>query len=135
MKFLVPMSVTVALLTSSAALAQSSPPATPPATPPAVTVPKSTMPGDTARTMTEDEAKAWINKSVYTSDNKDVGTIAAIQRDVGGKVTEVHADVGGFLGLGAQRVLLTPAQVRFAGDRVVADMTADQIKNLPKVDK
>ena len=31
--------------------------------------------------------------------------------------------------------MLTPAQVRFAGDRVVLDMTAEQVKDLPKVAK
>lgn len=135
MKLPVPMTVTVALLTSSAAFAQSSPPAAPPATPPAVTAPKAAMPGEPARTMTEEQAKAWINKAVYTSDDKNVGTVAAIQRDVSGKVTEIHADVGGFLGLGAQRVLLSPTQVRFSSDRIVANMTADQVKNLPKIEK
>lgn len=135
MKFLVPMSVTVALLASSAAFAQSSPPAVTPATPPSATAPKAAMPGEPARTMTEEQAKAWINKSVYTRDDKNVGTIAAILRDVSGKVTEIHADVGGFLGLGAQRVLLTPMQVRFTDDRVIADLTADQVKSLPKVEK
>jgi hypothetical protein len=85
--------------------------------------------------MTEQQAKVWINKHVYSSDDKDVGTIAAIQRDTSGKVTGIHADVGGFLGLGAHRVLLTPAQVRFDSDRVVLDLTADQVKSLPKVSK
>jgi ribosomal 30S subunit maturation factor RimM len=85
--------------------------------------------------MTEQQAKEWINKSVYSSDDKNVGTVTGIQRDANGRVTEIHADVGGFLGLGAQRVMLTPAQVRFDGDRVLLNMTSEQVKSLPKIAK
>ena len=77
MKFLVPIAVSATLLTSSAALAQTAPPATP-ATPPAATVPpKSALPANSAQTMTEQQAKAWISKSVYSSDDKNVTPMSA----------------------------------------------------------
>lgn len=137
MKILVPVTFTAALLASSAAFAQTSPSTdrpTPVVPPAATTVPQAT-PAEPATTMTEQQAKAWINKSVYSSDDKNVGSVAAIQRDSNGKLTEVHADMGGFLGLGSHRVMLTPAQVRFAGDRVVLDLTSEQVKDLPKIAK
>ncbi len=137
MNILVPVTFTAALLASSAAFAQTSPSTDrpTPVVPPAATVPQATAPAEPATTMTEQQAKAWINKSVYSSDDKNVGSVAAIQRDSNGKLTEVHADMGGFLGLGSHRVMLTPAQVRFAGDRVVLDLTSEQVKDLPKIAK
>jgi hypothetical protein len=86
-------------------------------------------------TMTDAETKTWIDKAVYSSDNKNVGDIAAIQRDPSGKVTSIQADVGGFLGLGATRVKIMPSQFKLSGDRVVLDLTAEQVKQLPKIEK
>ncbi|MDX2155256.1 MAG: PRC-barrel domain-containing protein [Hyphomicrobiaceae bacterium] len=148
MKIFIPV-VTAALLASTAALAQTtapspttpSPSPTAPAerapTPPSSsTAPSSTTPSASASaTMTEDQAKAWIDKAVYSSDNKNIGDVAAIKRDPSGKVTELHADVGGFLGIGTSRVRLMPSEFRMEGDRVVVTLTADQVKTLPKVDK
>ena len=47
----------------------------------------------------------------------------------------MHADIGGFLGLGQTRVKLAPAQFKLQGDRVVLDLTAAQANDLPKVQK
>jgi hypothetical protein len=84
--------------------------------------------------MTEAEAKQWVDKAVYSSDGSNVGSIAAIQRDASGKITEMHADIGGFLGIGATRVRLQPSQFKLSGDRVVLNVTSEQAKQLPKVD-
>jgi hypothetical protein len=85
--------------------------------------------------MTDAEAKTWIDKAVYSSDDKNVGDVAAIQRDPSGKVTSIQADVGGFLGLGSTRVKIMPSQFKLSGDRIVLDLTSDQVKQLPKVDQ
>lgn len=85
--------------------------------------------------LSDAEAKAWVNKVVYSSDNKNLGEVAEFVRDAGGKVTEMHADIGGFLGLGEQRVKLMPSEFTLAGDKVVLSVTADQAKALPKLTK
>ena len=85
--------------------------------------------------LTEQEAKSWIDKPVYSSDGKKVGEVAAFQRSGDNSVTEMHADIGGFLGIGETRVRLTPAQFKLQGDRVLLDMTAAQAKDLPTVQK
>src|SRR3990172_9603417 len=69
--------------------------------------------------LTEQEALTWINKPVYSSDEKDIGEVAAFQRDADNKVIGMHADIGGFLGLGETRVNITPEQFKLQGDRVV----------------
>jgi len=90
----------------------------------------------TAQTaITEQEAKAWVGKHVYSSDGKKLGEVAAILRTADNKITELHADIGGFLGMGEHRIRLAPAQFSLHGDRVVLDLTAAQAKELPKVAK
>jgi hypothetical protein len=85
--------------------------------------------------LTDLEAKSWIDKAVYSSDGKELGEVAAFARDSSGKVTEMHADVGGFLGLGETRVRVMPAQMKLMSDRVVLSVTSDQAKTLPKIPK
>lgn len=85
--------------------------------------------------LTQEQANSWLNKLVYSSDAKKLGEVAAIQRDTAGKVTELHADIGGFLGLGETRVRVLPAQFRLVNDRVVLELTAEQAKALPHITK
>lgn len=155
--------VSAAILTlglSTAALAQTTTPAPstqPGAAPsdtmkPGTTTDKSATPGaaatpapsTTAQTpsstadsvmLTDSEAQAWIDKPVYTSDNKNVGEVAGFQRDSSGKVVEMHAAIGGFLGIGETRVKITPAQFELAGDRIKLSLTSEQVKSLPKMEK
>ena len=85
--------------------------------------------------LTEEQAKVWIDKPVYTSDGNNIGAVAAIARGTDDTVTEMHADIGGFLGIGKTRVRLTPAQFTLQSDRVVLSVTAEQAKTLPTVEK
>ncbi len=86
--------------------------------------------------LTEQEARAWADKPVYSSDGKKLGEVAAFLRTADNKVTELHADIGGFLGMGEHRECrLAPAQFSLHSDRVVLDLTAAQAKELPKIQK
>jgi hypothetical protein len=80
------------------------------------------------------QAKGWIDKVVYDSDGKKFGEVAAFARDGSGKVTEMHADIGGFLGMGQTRVRVMPSQFKLTDDRAVLSITAEQAKALPKVE-
>jgi len=82
-----------------------------------------------------EEAKTWIGKPVYSSDGKNIGHVSAFLRGTDNKVTEMQADIGGFLGLGETHVKLAPTQFKMQADRVVLDLTAAQTKDLPKVQK
>ncbi len=83
--------------------------------------------------LTSQEAQAWVGKPVYSSDGKKLGEIAAFQRTADNKVIEMHADIGGFLGIGEHRIRLMPGQFNLHSDRVVLDLTAAQAKELPKI--
>ena len=85
-------------------------------------------------TLTEVQAKRWIDKPVYSSDNKQIGEVVAFKRGADNVVTEMHADIGGMLGMGESRVKLMPTQFKLQGDRVVLNLTQEQAKTLPKVE-
>jgi PRC-barrel domain len=92
-------------------------------------------PSATRMMLTTPEAAAWVDKPVYSSDGKKIGEVAAFQRSPDNTVTEMHADIGGFLGMGETRVKLVPTQFKLQGDRVVLDVTAAQAKDLPIIKK
>ena len=83
--------------------------------------------------LTETEAKAWIGKPVYSNDQKKIGEVIGFQRDKDNNVSELHAGIGGFLGMGETQVVVTPAQMKLEADRVVVDIPSNQAKDLPKV--
>ncbi|MEZ5853964.1 MAG: PRC-barrel domain-containing protein [Hyphomicrobiaceae bacterium] len=139
MKKLVIMTLAAALSQTVAANAQTQTAPAPRTTvqpaAPSATAPATAMREGKNLTLSESEAKAWINKVVYSSDNKNLGEVAAFARDSSGKVTEMHADIGGFLGIGETRVRIKPDQFSLVGDKVVLNMTADQAKSLPRLPK
>jgi uncharacterized protein YidB (DUF937 family) len=85
--------------------------------------------------LTEQAAKTWVDRPVYSSDGQKLGEVAAFLRTADNKVTELQADIGGFLGIGEHRIRLAPAQFSLHSDRVVLDLTAAQAKELPKIQK
>jgi hypothetical protein len=150
MKKLIPATAVAALFAATGAFAQTTPtpaPSTPPAvndtkpmetTPATPSVRPSTSPVSPVQTgpsLTEAEAKELIDANVISSDNKTVGEVAAIQRDSTGKVTELHADIGGFLGIGETRVRVMPSQFTVSDKQVRLSLTAEQVNALPKMEK
>lgn len=102
---------------------------------PAPTAPAITAPSANSVMLTADEAKNWVGKPVYSSDDKKIGEVVAFARSTDNSVTEMHAGIGGFLGLGETNVRVMPAQFKLAGDRVMLNMTSEQSRPLPKVTK
>lgn len=102
-------------------------------TPGVTTAPMPAQPAAASILLTEQEGKSWIDKPIYSSDGKKIGEVVAFQRDAGNKVLGMHAKIGGFLGLLQTRVNVTPAQFKLQTDRVLLDLTAEQAKDLPKV--
>ena len=116
------------LVGAGLAQAQTTPPTKPQSPPPAAMKP------DAAKiTLTEEQAETWIGKPVVSSDGKELGEVAAFKRSADNAVLEMHADIGGLLGIGEARVSLTPAQFKLQNDRVVLNVTEAQAKALPKI--
>ena len=76
-----------------------------------------------------------LKRQFYSSDGKKLGEVAAILRTADNKITELRADLGGFLGIGQHQIALPAARFALHNDRVVLDLTAAQAKELPKVAK
>ena len=129
------------LLGATAAMAQTTSPASPPASKPD-TAEKMVPPAASTTTvtkeglvLTEAQANAWIKKAVFSSDGKNVGEVTSLKRDASGKVAELQAGIGGFLGMGETQVRLMPAQFKLENDRVVLSLTTEQVKALPPIAK
>ena len=125
------------LLSSTVAIAQTASPGTKPDA-----VEKTAPPAASTTTvtkedvvLTEAQANAWIKKAVYSSDGKNVGEVTALKRDASGKVSELQAGIGGFIGIGETQVRVMPAQFKLQNDRVVLSLTAEQVKALPAIVK
>lgn len=88
----------------------------------------------TALSLSEQEAKTWIDKPVYSSDGKNLGEVVDFQRDSEKKVIGMRADIGGFFGFGQTRVNLKSTQFKLQTDRIILDLTAAQAKELPKAE-
>ncbi len=101
----------------------------------AAQMPASAEQQSTGISLTEQEALTWIDKPVFSSDGKQIGKVAAFERDPDNKVTGMHADIGGFLGFGESRVNITPTQFKLQSDRVVLSLTTAEANDLPKVQK
>jgi hypothetical protein len=142
------------LMFSTSAVAQETPqqPATPPAAteptpalpepatpaPPAVQQAPAEIPAPTAEAtqapvLTDEQASELKNKVVWSSDEKNVGKVAYIVRDSDGRIKELHADIGGFLGFGETRVRVSPDEFRMMDDRIVLTRTQAQVETLPQV--
>ena len=83
--------------------------------------------------LSEAQANAWIKKAVFSSDGKKVGEVTALKCDATGKVAELQAGIGGFLGMGETQVRVMPSQFKLENDRVVLSLTAEEVKALPKI--
>jgi hypothetical protein len=148
--------IVASLMLSTAAIAQDAPPApaAPTTTPPAATetapapstapaeIPASPAPSELPSTsadnsaapvLSDEQAAALKNKVVWSSDQKNIGEVAEVVRDSSGRVTEMQADIGGFLGFGETRVRVSPDEFKIVNDRVELTRTEDQAANLPKV--
>lgn len=126
--FMYPVAAAALLLGGGIASAQTT------TTPKSTTETPAATTGTTKMTLTETQAKSWVDKPVYSSDNKQIGEVVAFKRGADNVVTEMHADIGGMLGMGESRVKLMPAQFKLQGDRVVLNLTQEQAKTLPKVE-
>ena len=85
--------------------------------------------------LNDQEAKAWVGKPIYSSDDKKLGEVLSFQRSSDGQVTQLEGGMGGFLGMGETHVRVMPNEFALKGDRVVLTIPSAQAKDLPKITK
>jgi hypothetical protein len=79
------------------------------------------------------DAKKLIGRNVKNPANDTVGEIESVYINADGKVDSVIVGVGGFLGVGERlvRVAWKDLQISDNGEKVVVNMTKDQLKAMP----
>jgi sporulation protein YlmC with PRC-barrel domain len=84
--------------------------------------------------VTEDSKKEWIGKPIYSTDGKNLGEIATVETDNDNKVTEIHADFGGVLGLGETRVRVGADKIQeVKDDRMVLKLKEVETRDLTRI--
>lgn len=106
---------------------------TSPATSPSPTGTTAAAPSSMGIVLSEADAKNWVGKPVYSSDNQKLGEVESFRRGADGNVIGMNAGIGGFLGLGETHVMLSSSQFKLQGDRIMTSVTAAEAKSLPKV--
>jgi hypothetical protein len=67
----------------------------------------------------------------FSSDGKNLGQIAQVERGSDGKIQSVQIQVGRLLGLGEKTVTIDGAKLEQLADRIKVMMNSDQIRTLP----
>jgi sporulation protein YlmC with PRC-barrel domain len=140
-----------ALLTTGAALAQTT---TPDTTAPGAPATQPAEPANPPGMKSADEVKAkdeaqtdghlassLMGASVYNSTDDDAQTIGSVNdlvMDKDGKIVSVVVGVGGFLGIGSKNVAIDYSQVKWEQGKgnwwIIVPTTTDQLKALPDFD-
>jgi PRC-barrel domain len=95
---------------------------------------KQTPSGNPDLILTEDEAKGLLGRAVYSREGKWLGEVTSLQRGADNKLTDIYAEVGGFLGIGETRVRIAADQVEdLMPDRVVLTLGDAEVNKLPAV--
>ena len=81
-----------------------------------------------------DPAKSLATAQIKNPAGEPIGTVSSVDVTAKGKAKAVHADVGGFLGMGSHVVALDAGKLKYLKSRnlLVTEMTKDEIKALPK---
>lgn len=123
--FLMAASASLIVL-SSAAIAQTPAPAPPTAPPPpSITVLPTT------------EVQAILGSEVRSAADENMGRIADVLVDGGGRTRAAIIDFGGFLGVGSRKIAVEWAALHFVPTaskryRIVLELTRDQVKAAPE---
>jgi hypothetical protein len=92
--------------------------------------PQSADTGTTTGTGSLAASEEWIGRSVYSSDNKQLGEVAKLSG------SDIYVDIGGLLGIGETRALIKADQIQeVRDDRVVLKLSEAEAKNLPAAEE
>jgi sporulation protein YlmC with PRC-barrel domain len=125
-----PIAIAAALTTFGAASVYAQ---TAPQTPPANPAPTMQNQANVNTGVSADTRKL-IGRNIQNQNNETIGEIEAIFLDGSGKVDAVVVGVGGFLGINQREVLVAWKDLNIMnnGEKVVVNMTKDQIKAMPE---
>jgi sporulation protein YlmC with PRC-barrel domain len=81
------------------------------------------------------EAEKFMGKDVYGANGEDVGDLENLLIGPDGRVRAAIVEFGGFLGIGTNKVAVPWDQLQITGDRVVTNLTKEQVRTMPRWEK
>jgi PRC-barrel domain len=71
-----------------------------------------------------------VGLPIYSSDKEKVGKVTSVDVGADGKVTDIKAEIEGFLGMSSGTVGMSADEFKVESDRIVITKTADQVRGL-----
>jgi len=81
------------------------------------------------------DVEKFIGKNVYGANGENVGELDNILISPDGRVRAGIVEFGGFLGIGTNKVAMPWNQLQITNDRIVADVTKEQVRSMPRWEK
>ena len=78
----------------------------------------------------QQQQAAMMGVPIYSSDGMQLGQVTGIKTGADGRVEAIEAEIGSLLGLGANAVLLSPADLEWRGDHIELRMAAEQVRSI-----
>ncbi len=72
--------------------------------------------------------------AVRNADGEQIGEIEEVLVDGSGRIVAVTVEIGGFLGMGDEELILTLDDLAWRGDGYDLDLTSDEMQSLPRFD-
>jgi hypothetical protein len=87
---------------------------------------------DTQTILPSENVHSVLGKEVRNGAGENLGRIVDVLIDQGGQVRAVVIDFGGFLGVGARRLVVDSTALHPGPDTIMADITRDQARAAPE---
>jgi len=81
------------------------------------------------------DVEKFIGKDVYGTNGSKVGELDNVLIGPDSHVRAAIVEFGGFLGIGTNKVAVPWNQLQVSNDRIVADMTKEQVRSMPHWEK
>jgi sporulation protein YlmC with PRC-barrel domain len=78
-----------------------------------------------------DMGRGMVGRSIYGSAGDEIGNVDEVVMAPDGRVGSALVHVGGFLGFGGKQVAIDVSTLQLQGERLVTNMTEEQVKELP----
>ena len=69
---------------------------------------------------------------VFSSDGKNLGQVAQVERGPDGKIQSVQIQIGRLLGIGEKTITIDGSKLEQLQDRIRLMMSSDQVRSLPE---
>ena len=90
--------------------------------------------GEAQEPLGVDALREIEDMDVMNAEGEEIGEIEAVLVDAAGRIVAVTVEVGGFLDIGDEDLVLTLDDLTWREDGYVIDLTSDEMQTLPRFD-